>query len=277
MSNRRFQMFTIRQILVRMRQGDRDRVIARSGLMGRKSLGALRHQAALHGWLDPQQPLPDDSDLAVLQQRRKQAVPNQCVSTLKEHEERIARWSGKGIQGTTIHAALVRNHGYTGSYSAVKRALRRIVPVAPPEATMRLIFAPGEAAQVDFGAGPAMIDPVTGEIRKTWFFVMTLCWSRHQYAEIVWNQTTMTWLACHRHAFNWFGGVPGRIIIDNAKCAITKACINDPTVQRSYAECAEGYLFKIDACPPHDPAKKRDRGVGGQIHQERFHALTRFP
>ena len=249
-------MFTIRQILVRMRQGDRDREIARSGLMGRKKLGALRNQAAQHGWLDPQQPLPDDCALAILQQHRQQAVPAQCVSTLKDHEEQIAKWAAEGIQGTTIHAALVRNHGYTGSYSAVRRVLLRVAPVKVPDATMRLIFAPGEAAQVDFGAGPAMIDPVTGEIRKTWFFVMTLCWSRHQYAEIVWNQTTMTWLACHRHAFHWFGGVPGRIIIDNAKCAITKACINDPTVQRSYAECAEGYLFKIDACPPHDPAKK---------------------
>ncbi len=117
-------MFTIRQILVLMRQGDRDREIAHSGLMGRKKLGVLRHQAALHDWLDPQQPLPDDGELAALQHQRKQAVPNQCVSTLKEHEERIARWSGEGIQGTTIHAALVRNHGYTGSYSAVKRALR---------------------------------------------------------------------------------------------------------------------------------------------------------
>jgi hypothetical protein len=48
-----FEMFTIRQILVRMRQGgDRDREIARSGLMGRKKLGVLRHQAALHDWLD---------------------------------------------------------------------------------------------------------------------------------------------------------------------------------------------------------------------------------
>ncbi|MBU2817137.1 IS21 family transposase, partial [Acidithiobacillus ferrooxidans] len=78
-------MFTIRQILVRMRQGDRDREIARSGLMGRKKLGVLRHQAALHDWLDLQQPLPDDGELAVLQHQRKQAVPNQCVSTLKEH------------------------------------------------------------------------------------------------------------------------------------------------------------------------------------------------
>lgn len=36
MSNRRFEMFTIRQILVRMRQGDTDCSIARAGLMGRK-------------------------------------------------------------------------------------------------------------------------------------------------------------------------------------------------------------------------------------------------
>ena len=27
-------------------------------------------------------------------------------------------------------------------------------------------------------------------------------------------------------------------------------------MQRAYAECAEGYGFKIDACPPHDPQKK---------------------
>ncbi len=54
-------MFTIRQILVRMRQGDRDREIARSKLMGRKKLGALRNQAALLGWLDPR----SDSGLSV--------------------------------------------------------------------------------------------------------------------------------------------------------------------------------------------------------------------
>jgi hypothetical protein len=42
----------------------------------------------------------------------------------------------------------------------------------------------------------------------------------------------------------------------NAKCAIIKACRHDPLVQRAYAECAEGYSFKIDAYPPHDPQKK---------------------
>ncbi|WP_312283685.1 IS21 family transposase, partial [Candidatus Igneacidithiobacillus taiwanensis] len=221
-------MFTIRQILVRMRQGDTDREIARSGLMGRKKLGALRRNAAQRGWLDTHQPLPEDAVLAAALQHRAQPASTQHESSLKPFAAQIARWVAEGIQGTTIHAALVRNHGFTGSYSAVKRMIRRMTPATLPKATMRLTFAPGEAAQVDFGAGPELVDPVTGEIRKTWFFVMTLCWSRHQYAEIVWDQKVMTWLACHRHAFQWFGGIPDRIIIDNAKCAITKACINDP-------------------------------------------------
>jgi hypothetical protein len=42
---------------------------------------------------------------------------------------------------------------------------------------------------------------------------MTLCFSRHQYAEIVWRQDVQTWLACHRRAFEWFGGVPSKLTI----------------------------------------------------------------
>jgi transposase len=45
-------------------------------------------------------------------------------------------------------------------------------------------------------------------------------------------------------------------MIDNPKCAITKACYFDPTVQRSYQDLAEGYGFLIDALPPREPKKK---------------------
>ncbi len=117
-------------------------------------------------------------------------------------------------------------------------------------------FAPGGSAQVDFGAGPKLVDETTGEIRKSWIFVMTLLWSRHMYAEFIWDQSVMTWLACHRHAFEWFNGLPQRVIIDNPKCAITKACYHDPEVQRAYGDCAEEYGFLIAPCPVRDPQKK---------------------
>lgn len=275
MTNRRFERYLYRQILVRMRQGDSDREIARSGIMGRKKVAQVREVAAARGWLAVESALPDEALLSA-QFARHEALPASCISTLEPWREQISHWHGQGIQGTTIHAALVRNHGYTGSYSSVYRFLHQLELEAVPDVPLRLDFKPGEAAQIDFGAGPVITHALTGETFKTWFFVMTLCWSRHQYAEVVRDQSSATWLACHRHAFAWFNGVPGRLIIDNPKCAITRACFHDPAVQRAYAEYAEGYGFRIDPCPPRDPKKKGIVESGGKYVKRRFLPLRAF-
>jgi hypothetical protein len=71
---------------------------------------------------------------------------------------------------------------------------------------------------------------------------MTLCRSRHRYAEIVLHQTVERWLTCHRRAFEWFGGRAGG--------HRQREVGYGPAVQRSYAAPAEAYDSKIDACPP---------------------------
>jgi len=246
-------MHHYRQALMRMRQGDSDRDIAKSGLMGRAAAAAFRALARAQGWLAPEGSPPEEAAIAAALCAPKRA--RSTVSSLEPLRAQIAAWFQQGLSGVVIHTALKREHGLVCSYSAVRRLLAGLKRDTPPEATVRLTFAPAEAAQVDFGAGPMLADSA-GVVRRTWAFVMTLCFSRHQYVEFVWDQTVATWLGCHRRAFEWFGAVPGRLIIDNAKCAITKACTHDPQTQRSYAECACGYGFKIDACPPHDPQKK---------------------
>lgn len=268
-------MYQYRQILVRMRRGDSDRDIARSKTMGRKKIAQLREMAHQHDWLVAQASIPDESALAAVL-GRKETLPASCISTLEPWRAQIAQWRAAGIQGSTIHATLMRNHGYTGSYSSVYRFLLQLDALRVPEVPLRLEFKPAEAVQVDFGAGPMMTDAHTGKEFKTWFFVMTLCWSRHQYAEFVRDQSVATWLSCHRHAFEAFCGVPTRIIIDNAKCAITKACYYAPEVQRAYAECAEGYGFKIDACPPRDPQKKGIVESGVKYIKRGFLPLREF-
>ena len=246
-------MFQYRQVLVRLRQGDSEREIARARLMGRRKAAAFRVLAGAQGWLEVGTPLPEDARIAAVigPARRSPAT----ISSLETYRSAVERWSTEGVSGVVIHAALRREHGYTGSYSSVYRLLRALGRSRPPAATVPLAFAPGEAGQVDFGAGPLLAD-AAGRIRRTWCFVMTLCFSRHQYVEFVFDQSVATWLGCHRRAFEWFAAVPVRIIIDNPKCAITRACARDPIVQRAYAECAEGYGFKIDPRPPADPQKK---------------------
>lgn len=199
-------MFQYRHVLVRLRAGDTVREIARNGLMGRDKLSELRLVAKQHGWLEETAPLPDDQAIAAALGSGRRATST--ISSVEPFRQAVHRWFEAGVQGRAIHAALKREHAYTGSYSAVVRMLRQLRDEMPPEVTVRLSFAPGEAAQVDFGAGPVLTHP-DGKPRRTWAFVMTLCHSRHQYVEFVWDQASATWLGCHRRAFEWFDGVPG--------------------------------------------------------------------
>jgi SagB-type dehydrogenase family enzyme len=57
-------VYQYRQILARMRSGDTDRAIARSGLMDRHKAAGLRRVAEHAGWLDPRNPLPEDAAVA---------------------------------------------------------------------------------------------------------------------------------------------------------------------------------------------------------------------
>jgi transposase len=272
-ANRRIEMYQYRQVIHRMRQGQSDRAIAKTKLMGRLKCASVRSIAKENGWLKTGL-LPDDRQLATWFEVPKNPNPTQ-VSLTKPHEERIKKWISQGVQATTIYHALVEQFGFTGSYSSVRRRVQKI-RARTPQASCVLDFAPGEAAQVDFGKGPTITDVFTGEVTKTWIFVMTLCFSRHLYAEIVTDQKVSTWLDCHRRAFEFFNGVVEKVIIDNAKCAITRACYRDPEVQRSYAELAEGYGFIISPCPPGEPQKKGRVESGVKYVKNSFVPLRTF-
>ena len=158
-------MFQYRQVLVRLRAGDSIRDVARSGLMGRDKLGELRAVAEQHGWLDAAAAVPDDETIVAALGQAKRA--SSTVSSVEPHREAVKRWFDAGVQGRAIHAALKREHAYGGSYSAVVRMLAQMRGEQPPDLTVRLSFAPAQAAQVDFGAGPMLTHP-DGRVRRTW-------------------------------------------------------------------------------------------------------------
>ncbi len=189
MGNRRFEMHEYRHILARMRQGESDRQLAGAGIIGRKKASGLRRKAKHHGWLDSSKPLPDDAQLAKVFSRPL-SKPQQ--SSIEPFSKEVKNWYRQEISGTVIHRTLQEKYGFTGSYSAVRRFLQGLRKNEPPEASVMLDHEPGESAQVDFGAGSVIIDVFTGEEFKTWFFVMTLAWSRHQYAEMVRDQKILT-------------------------------------------------------------------------------------
>ena len=266
-------MYEYRQVISHMRLGESDRAIARSGLVSRTKAKEIRAIAMSQQWLEPTIELPSDKDLSEYFESQMACKPNE--SLVLPYYEEVEQWVQQSIQATTIQQALMRKYGFSGSYSSVQRLVKKIKSKRI-NATTVLNFLPGESAQVDFGSGPKVKDTVNGELVKTWVFVMVLSWSRHQYAELVTNQRVETWLGCHQRAFEFFNGVPHRIIIDNAKCAITKACYYDPEVQRSYGECAQGYGFVISACPPREPKKKGRVESGIKYVKKNFFPLRDF-
>jgi transposase len=112
---------------------------------------------------------------------------------------------------------------------------------------------------VDFAYVGEVLEPVSGVRRKAWVFVMTLGYSRHFFARVVYDQSVPTWLDLHVRAFAFFRGVPRAIVPDNLKAAVIRVAFGvdeDIEVQRSYRDLARHYGFLIDPAPPRSPKKK---------------------
>jgi transposase len=140
----------------------------------------------------------------------------------------------------------LREQGFEGGYTIVKAYVRRIRPRQKP-AFLKLAFAPGECAQVDWGSYGSI---AVGQTRRRLsFFVMVLCYSRLMYVEFTVSQTMEHFLACHQHAFEAFGGAPQTVMVDNLKSAVLGRLLGqEPMLNPKYADFARHMGFAIAPC-----------------------------
>lgn len=253
-------------LLQHIRAGASNRQIKKELGVSRRTARAYRTWAEEHGLLEG--PLPP---VEVLERLRKetfgQPLPPQNVSSVERYRDIVVELRRQRVEVTAIWERL-KELGYEGHYSSVYRFVRSLEPLTP-EVTVRVECQPGEEAQVDFGYAGQMLDAGDGRLRRTWAFVMTLSWSRHQYVEFVFDQKLAAWLRLHRNAFAFFGGAPQRLVIDNLKAGIAKACWEAPQPQLTYRECAEHYGFLIAPCRPKTPQHK------GKVEQGGVHYVKR--
>jgi transposase len=182
MPGKRKDSMDIREILRRLRKGQSDRTVAKALDIDRKTVRRYHSWAAEQGLLEGL--LPPLSELhQSVKETLNNALPPQNVSSVEPYRELVEKLRRNGVEIAAVHERL-KERDYTGSYASVYRFVRNLEPLTP-EVTVRVETRPGEEAQVDFGYAGRMIDPDTGELRKTWAFVMTLSWSRHQYVEFV--------------------------------------------------------------------------------------------
>jgi hypothetical protein len=123
--------------------------------------------------------------------------------------------------------------------------------------------APGDEAQVDFGAG-APIRQADGTKRRTHVFRIVLSHSRRGYSEAVYRQTTEEFLRCLENAFHHFGGTTKVLVLDNLKAGVEQPDWFDPELNPKLRSFAEHYGLAVLPTRPRTPRHKGkiESGVG---------------
>jgi len=148
----------------------------------------------------------------------------------------------------------IREAGYEGGYTILKEFVRQ-VRLPKKNAYLTLSFDPGDCAQVDWGYA-GMVN-VGSTRRRLSFFVMVLSYSRMLYVEFTLSETQEQFLACHQHAFEYFGGCVKRVMVDNLKSAVLSHPAGQPAIYHPrYMDLAGHYGFEICACNVRAPNEK---------------------
>ena len=250
MARKEVRMEELVEVLYQWHKGRNISQIKRSLGLDRKTIRKYIELAEPYGFLRDDE-VRDDVYYMQLAGRIQTGLktPLGCSASFKKtalYQSMIEKLlSKKYMTQKQAYRILKRDHEYTVSYSSFKRYMNIKYPKEPRNC-LRIEVRAAEEAQVDFGSAGMMIDPETGKLRRAHAFVMTLSYCRLPYVEFVFDQGQATWVKCHMNAFEFFQGVPMRIILDNLKSGILRPNTYDPVFNRAYGECAKHYGFIID-------------------------------
>ena len=262
----RINMIQIRDVIHRLRNMQSQRSIHREVGIDRSIVKKIFQIALANHWLDTSLSMPSDAEIANLWIPEKKN-PNHI---LDPYYDCFKQWHDLGHSAIVMHSLIKEK--CSCDIQTVRRYLKRCFP-KPIEPVMVRSTIPGKDMDVDFGYLGKFLDKF-GIERKTWIFSARLRHSRRAYREVVTNQNTLTFVACHIHAFEYFNGVPLNVVIDNTKAAVIQSTVDNDRINRSYQDLAEYYGCIITPCLPRTPQHKG--GVEGDMKYVKSNFLPYF-
>jgi len=264
MARRHVSMNEIVEIIYQWHQGNTIKGIKKSLGFDRKTIRRYIFMASQLG-VTKGNPFPDEQELIRglgILSRSSSLYETPAIDSIGIYRDQISHWlEEKDMTAKQVWRLLKEEQGLAVGYSSIKRYLKSEFNFGAPKVTVRIETPAAQEAQVDFGYAGLMTDPDTGKARRAWAFIMTLSYSRHRFVRFVFRLDSATWLDCHQRAFEFFGGVPGTIILDNLKTGVAKPDIYDPTLHFAYADLERHYGFVAD------PAKVRSPKLKGKVER----------
>ena len=181
---------------------------------------------------------------------RQVGRPNKLAPYLDYLRERIAAFPDLTAVRLTRE---IKERGYSGAYTAVKRFVSVIRPHDQPKPfEVRFETPPGHQAQVDFARFVTTFTDEPDISRIVWMFSLVLGHSRYIFARFVMHQDLQSLLRCHMLAFSAIGGVPIEILYDRMKTAVIGEDAEGHVVyNRSLIALGRHYGFAPRACRPY--------------------------
>jgi transposase len=263
MARRSFDMFDLIELFTHWHAGRSQRQLAESLGIDRKTIAKYLAPAIAESLTPGGEPITEQAWTAhIARWFPEVADPGLRATTwpgIEVHRDRIRGWLAAEVSAATIAQRLRDEHGVSASESSVRRwisanlseeAAREKVTVARPP------VAPGSEAQIDYGKLGMWLDPVSGRRVAVWAFVMVLSCSRHLFVHPVIKMHQTSWCASHVAAFEFFGGVPARLVPDNLKAGVTRPDLYDPKINKAYAELATHDRTLIDPARAGKPKDK---------------------
>lgn len=124
--------------------------------------------------------------------------------------------------------------------------------------TNRITHKPGYAVEVDWsGTKMHLADRVTGELIDVYLFAAVLPFSQYTYIEPCLDMKEASWIGCHVHMLEFFGGIPVKIVCDNLKTGVTEHPKQGEIVlNETYAEFGAYYETAIMPAAVRKPRQK---------------------
>jgi transposase len=199
-----------------------------------------------------------------------QATPR--ASVLDPYRERIKDLLSRypDLSAVRIHEEIARGpQGYTGSTILLRRYLRQVRP-ARQRVYQEVLYAPGQAMQVDWGdCGSVQVGQT---MRKVSVFVAVLCYSRLLYVEFTLSQRKAEFYRCLVNALTFFGGSPHSVIFDNLKAAVLNGSGRHACLHPEFLAVCGYFCLQPIACARRDPESKGV--VEGGVRYVKHNALA---
>lgn len=154
-------------------------------------------------------------------------------------------------QDPTVHAPVLaqrlRTLGYDGGETIIKDYLRSLRAESKARrAYVRLEPGPGERFDIDWGHFGSLL--YNGAARKLYAFCLVEAHSRKMYLEFTHSQNFETFVRCHIHAFETFGGCARELWFDNLATAVAEHEGNLVRFNPRFLSFAREYSFIPRAC-----------------------------